>query len=137
MKKVSVILISILFAACNPSKPVIPKYNHNEVYFVLYSVPPYKYDSALGKEVGSINKTYGKIDSIYASPVIDDPNTLKAHFKLDTNWVLSIQNIKDTVRLPNGKPDYDSVNRVYKFNNNWYKLSPAERANVKVQIITI
>lgn len=125
MKSISVILAVVLFASCQPSKPVIPKIDKNAVYNVIYVAN------------GQKNATQGKIDSIYYDRVFDDSTSLKAHFKIDTGWSLMVVNPKDTARLPNGKPAYDSATHQYRFNSIWYKLQPAERAAVRVQIITI
>lgn len=119
------ILATIIFlASCQPSKPAIPKYDKSQVFTVIYVAN------------GARQAAQGKIDSIYHIRAFTDSNSLNACWKLDTGWSLLVPNQLDTLKVKN-KPVYDSIAHQYKFNTMWYKLNPAERQSVRVQIITI
>lgn len=66
-----------------------------------------------------------------------DSSSTTGKWSIDSAWTIQIPNQKDTMRNAIGKPVYDSAAKSYKFNQTWYKLSPEERKNVKIQIITI
>lgn len=57
--------------------------------------------------------------------------------KVDTTWTLEIVNPRDTVKDVKGVPIKDSITHQYKFNFQWYKLTPEENKTVRIQIISI
>lgn len=111
------------YASCHSSKET--KFTKKtDTVFVLYRSPE------------GLNYRRG-VYTTEKARVFEDSVSLVAKIGLDTLWVLEVPNFKDTVKDLKGKPLYDSAAHQYRFNNQWYKLTPLENKTVKIQIVTI
>lgn len=123
MKSIGFILAVLLFASCQNSETKVSS-KPSDTLNVLYRFN------------GTLQGTRG-FYTIEKKREFVDSSSVSGKWVVDSAWVIQIPNQKDTMRNAIGKPVYDSAAKSYKFNQTWYKLSPEERKNVKIQIIVI
>ena len=122
--KIGIIAIVVLFlVSCLTEKKDKFKPITDSSVFVVYRAYPAGLTGARGKYSTSQVKAVDSNDKVIT--------------KVDTTWTLEIQNTKDTVKDAKGIPVKDSITHQYKFNFQWYKLTPEENKTVKIQIINI